>query len=75
MNRINMVYGDDWQGMYLNGVLHAQGHSVHMNELGDIINKLGGVNEFVSNEVCFKWLDGMGYLPKFLIDIPRDVIQ
>lgn len=75
MNRVNVVFGDDWQGLYLNGILFTQGHSVHVNELGDIINKNGGIHEYVANEVCFQWMGDMGHFPKFFIDIPKDVIQ
>lgn len=74
MNTVNMVYGDDWQGLYLNGVLFTEGHSVHISELGAIINN-GGANQFTSHEVCFMWMYDMGHLPKFFTDIPKDVFQ
>ena len=75
MKRVNVVNGDDWQGLYLNGVLYSEGHSAKLCEVGDIINKLGGISEYVEDEVCFEWMYDMGHLPKLFIDIPKDVFQ
>lgn len=75
MNTVNMIYADDWQGLYLNGILYSEGHSIKIYEIGHIINKLGGISEFFENEVCVEWMYDMGYLPKFFTDIPKDVFQ
>ena len=75
MNKVTVVNGDDWQGLYLNGVLHSEAHSLKFCDLGYIINKIGPISKYVEYDVCSQWMYDMGFLPKFFVDIPKDVLQ
>ncbi len=65
MKKITIVSnGDDWEGVYLDGKLLAQGHSV---DADDILVALGyKVVDVLTEE---GWLEDQGYLPENLEDV------
>lgn len=77
MNKVTIVDGDDWQGLYLNGYLHHQGHSIPLHVVGDLVNYTAageGIHEWVNIEVDYEWMAEVGHLPNDIKDIPHEVI-
>lgn len=64
-----LVSGDDWQGLYVNRLLVAEGHSVPAFEIGEALLGLY-VREFGTREVSSAWLEEQMSLPFDLDDIP-----
>lgn len=62
--QITFVYGDDWEGLYVNGRLEAQGHAVSRRE---ILSALG--YSFEEVEADLEWLHDEGELPPRLSDV------
>jgi hypothetical protein len=61
--------GDDWEGIYVDGILQMEDHTL---TAGDIIRILGIKAE--RKEVSSEWLGGeVGSLPERLSDIPEAV--
>lgn len=67
---INLVYarGDDWSGLYIEGELAMEGHSIN---LVDVIGALIGkrISSFDVIDVDIEWLDSRGNLPEQLSDV------
>ncbi len=64
--KLTRVYCEDWEGVYLDGVLVAQGHSV---DISDVAAALGV--EYQSVEADSDWLEDEGELPESLSDVKR----
>lgn len=61
---------DDWEGVYINGELAAEGHSISAQDLADVLSL-----EFQSIYVSNEWLgDEVGNLPENINDIPKEVV-
>lgn len=76
-NVITYVSMDDWAGLYINGQLQFEGHSVPAFEWVEAINKVDGpvVAEELSlddNKVT-EWIESLGNLPQNLGDIPEEI--
>lgn len=75
MSRLVLVNGDEWEGLYLDGVLQWQNHSVNHHHVAQAINASPTpVTEMVHVEVDVEWMLDEGYLPRMLEDIPLDKI-
>lgn len=61
----------DWAGVYLNGKLYDEGHSIPVWLWIDLFN-LNSVTEAVQFEVDGDWLEEGGKLPQNFCDIPKD---
>lgn len=76
--RLDIVNGDDWQGVYLDGEMHAQDHSIREHHWLYLVEKAGSLCEDVEVHVWtadLDWLDSLGYLPHDFKDIPLDKIS
>jgi len=62
--KVVLVDGDDWQGLYVNGKLETQGHSV---ELDDVLKVFGITIDTIYADL--DWLSDLGYLPDKLKDV------
>lgn len=70
MNRLTYVNGDGWCGLYLNGELVNEGHSIPPYVVGDVINNTsGGVQEFDTRHADLNWLDDVGNFPLHLTNV------
>lgn len=76
--KIQIVTGEDWQGLYINNVLEDDGHSLSVNivvkQIADYINQLG-VEDGIScyfYEIDQEWMEEQGGLPQDFNDIPKD---
>ena len=72
MIKITLVSnGDDWEGLYVDGELVVEGHSITAR---DMANALGADMENVY--VSYEWLGGkVNTLPQRLSKIPKKAIQ
>lgn len=62
-----LVSGDDWEGIYVDGKIHVQGHQVRLEDFARIF----GI-ELKHKGVGSGWLYDEGHLPYNLEDIPED---
>lgn len=62
-----IVDGDDWVGFYHEGKLVWQGHRPNLNELSDILNKVGLPTE--RKECSGDWLYERGDMPEDLSEV------
>lgn len=69
-----LVSGDDWEGMYLDGVLACEGHRLSAREC---LEALAGktIASVTPLGVDQRWLEARGDLPRLLKDIPRRKIR
>lgn len=65
-NKLVLVDCDGWQGLYLNGELVAQGHTVDV--LGCLPLPLC-IDEYTAQTADYSWMEGRGYLPDNLSDV------
>lgn len=66
MKKITMVYGMDWEGVYVDGKLAIQDH---MLGAVDVLRALGV--KFEECECDADWLDKRGQLPERLRDVKK----
>ncbi len=57
----------DWEGIYVDGVLKAQGHTL---DNGQILEAIGVSARHI--DVKTEWIENAGHLPENLSDIPAD---
>lgn len=76
MNRVVFARGDDWEGLYLDGILVEEGHSIQPEEALRKILSHYPVNEsfLQSNDVVvididLDWIESQGSLPSVLSDV------
>jgi len=62
--KFHFVYGDDWEGLYIDGKLVTEGHAITVEEFAEII----GV-EFNESFADIDWLQEEGSLPEKLEDV------
>lgn len=67
--KIIFVCADDWEGIYVDGELKAEGHSLTKH---DILTAVGQTN-YISIEADEEWLDKECYLPLNLKDVKHKV--
>lgn len=70
---MNVVFvnGDDWTGMYIDGVLVEEGHSISpYRAIEAVICK--EVTSLYRVEANNEWLQEVGNLPKYLKDVKTD---
>lgn len=78
--KIQIVTGEDWQGLYINNVLEEDRHSLSINvvikRIADYINQLG-IEDGIScyfYEIDQEWMEEQGELPQDFNDIPKDCL-
>jgi hypothetical protein len=71
MARVTLVFGNDWQGIYVNGELREEGHSISaLNALCAV--KAAGAFEVDCVDADNDWLDHRGDLPQRLEDVVKE---
>jgi len=62
--------GDDWQGLYFNGVLVTEGHEVTKKELVEALDyRLSDNFSYDEKEVDSAWLANEGSLPRHIDNV------
>lgn len=70
MKHIVLITADDWQGIYVNGKLMDENHSLSLRMVLEIL----GV-EFSDFTVDQEWMENHGHLPENLSDVPEDKLS
>ena len=63
-------YGE-WCGVYIDGKLDTEGHSIPVYEWLDYI-KMRGITEVEELEVSGEWMEDVGSFPQLFDDIPKE---
>lgn len=72
--KLTLVRSDDgdWEGIYVNGVLHIEGHSLISRDWVDLLSECKNISEVDYFVIEGKCLEEIGAsLPHYLSDIPR----
>lgn len=65
MKRLVLVTNyDDWEGLYIDGVLVLEGHKIRKDEMFTVL----GIN-YTEVETAEGWLESRGTLPRNLSDV------
>jgi hypothetical protein len=69
----NFIYarGDDWEGIYVDGALVLQDHSVSLNDFAMLVAPLGPFHWKIQR-VDLDWLEYEGSLPMRIEDVKWD---
>lgn len=68
--KIVLAVAADWQGLYVDGNLKIENHSIKFADLMVVMVGMGEpVTEFTTIDVNADWLDGMGRLPPCLDEV------
>ncbi len=65
---IQLVSGGDWQGLYIDGVLKVQNHSLYAC---DVLDALEGILKVQYIEADEDWMAKVGQLPDKLKDVKK----
>lgn len=73
-NKISIVSttDGDWYGLFVNGKVVFQGHSIPQHEMLDVLSK-NQPFESENFEVDSEWLDGSGEFSEDFSDIPKEM--
>lgn len=64
MGKIMLVFADDWSGLYINGKLEYEGHSIEPENVLTVLN-IPYEEKWADEE----WLNDLGRLPKKLSEV------
>lgn len=68
--KIIQVLGDDWEGIYTNGKLALEGHSIGTLELLEWLKETGQkITSVAQVEADTEWLNENGSLPRLIEDV------
>jgi hypothetical protein len=79
--KIDIVYGDDWSGVFVDDESFTQDHSIRDDRWGDLLEiawRRGKRNqdfEIAWWEVDYYWIQDQGRLPSLFNDIPKDKLE
>lgn len=68
-NQLVHVMGDDWCGLYLNGVLKTEGHSMSFSDIMEVVSEAGSIDYWTTLEADLDWLADEGSLPPALGEV------
>lgn len=71
MIKINYVTGDDWQGLYIDGELIEENHSIRITDLLEMLEDRRLLT-FDYHEVDQRYLEDLGNLPDSFDDIDKN---
>lgn len=58
---ITFVKADDWEGLFVDGVLYIEGHQIRVEDVLDMLVESGQVvDSYESKEVAYAWLEEEG---------------
>lgn len=63
--KIVFITADDWEGLYIDGTLVAEGHNIPRHELMRAL----GFEDYKSLSADYEWLSERGTLPKKLSEV------
>lgn len=74
MKVVRVSNDDDWVGLYIDGEMVDQNHSLRDNDVLEALEERG-VIEYESFIVDSDWLYDQGYLPEELSEIPEGLLE
>jgi len=74
-NQVIKVTADDWSGIYIDGRLRAEGHSIPFFQLMEALDEFttNKVSYWVELEADHQWICDRGSLPDTLVEVVFDV--
>lgn len=69
--RINYVVTDDWEGIYIDGILIDSGHSIKASDLLEILEEFKLIT-YKQEGIEQDYMEDMGDLPKHYKNIEKD---
>jgi hypothetical protein len=65
---IDLVRGDDWEGIYLDGFLQLENHSLRLSDVLELLmdQQIDGFHQHTADE---EWLEERGRLPENLSEV------
>lgn len=68
---LTIISGDDWEGVYKDGKLYVEGHSVQLIDVLDMLKDCGPITSinYKTEYPNMDWLNDMGSLPVNLKDV------
>lgn len=71
-NAIKVVFadGDDWQGLYIDGVLRIENHRLDVVDLLHVVKLyVKGPFDVECKEVCCDWIEDRGSFPRNISEV------
>jgi hypothetical protein len=65
---VTVVRGDDWSGLYIDGVLVEEGHRLGVEDVLEVVRHLGPF-DVETVDADQEWLESEGNLPKLLGEV------
>ena len=62
--KICIVYGDDWEGLYIDGILHIQAHTITVHHLASALHV-----KLTTKAADQEWLEWLGRFPIELSEV------
>ncbi|HJY98116.1 MAG TPA: hypothetical protein VJ227_00145 [Patescibacteria group bacterium] len=66
---ITLVYGEDWEGLYVDGRLYTQDHRISVTDVFDVLSSLGIKIKAEQIECDYEWLEEKGGFPTDIADV------
>lgn len=71
-HKVVFVNSDDWQGMYVDGRLEYENHTISSFDMMNVLGKSADGYSFEEEIVCDQqWIESIGHLPKRLDRVRR----
>jgi hypothetical protein len=64
---ITLAEGDDWEGLYIDGICYEQNHTLSASDVLSTLKDFGISVDIKS--VDEEWMEEEGYLPEYLKDV------
>lgn len=72
MKQVVLVGGDDWEGLYIDGVLYRQNHSLYPRDILEALEE-ADVDLMISFvKAKERWLEKVGRLPLLLKNVKKE---
>lgn len=69
MERTVVARGNDWEGLYINGKLITEGHSIDNIELANLVIIYGLKEKLEAREVNYSWINYIGAFPDSIDEV------
>lgn len=76
--KLDIVYGDDWSGVFVDDELFTQDHSIRDDRWVALIEIAGHRKqelEIAWWEINYSWIEDQGHLPILFSEIPEDKLE
>jgi hypothetical protein len=74
-NKLVFVQTDDWQGFYVNGKLHNEGHKMEASDWLELLRESRYFTSIESFWVNEEYMHDLGNFPERFSDLPKEVLS